>query len=249
MILSMVKTAADVGIYGLPRKIMEVLLVFPALFAGLIMPFMARFAFSDWKNYRLYLQKSLDAILLVIVPMVLVTIFFARPIINLVGGTEFPAADSVLRIMIFATAAIYVGLLLGYAVVALGAQRAMLWGYLLGSLSGLGLYSLLVPRFSYFGAAAATVIVQFIVSGYAYFVTSLKADFFPSFRTLGKALLAAAPAAAFYRWVAMQWSVAAFLGLMIYLAMLLVLRAIPGEFIREIFAAREESPAAQESKT
>ncbi len=241
LLLSIYKSAADVGIYGLPRKIMEVLLVFPALFSGLIMPFMSRFAYSDWKRYRLYLQKSLDAIFLAIVPMVFVTMFFARQIINAVGGTGFQAADSVLKIIIFAAAAIYVGLLLGYAVVALGVQRTMLWGYLLASLVGLGLYFVLIPKFSYFGAAIATLVIQVLVCAYAYFVTSRKANFYPSFLMLGKALLAAVPAVVLYKWVLLPWSIEALLGLVLYFAMLLILKAIPGEFLHEIFERGEDS--------
>src|SRR3989344_5944982 len=103
IILSFYKPAADVGVYGLSYKILEVLMAFPAMFAGLIMPFLARFAFKQWDEYRLYLQKSLDAILLVIVPMIVVTLFFARPIIDLVGGNGFTDADKVLKILIFAT--------------------------------------------------------------------------------------------------------------------------------------------------
>ncbi len=241
LILSVSRSAADVGIYGLPRKVMEVLLVFPALFSGLMMPFLARFAYSDWKNYRLYLQKSLDAIYLSIVPMAMVTVFFARPIIDLLGGSDYRNADSVLQILIFSTSFIYVGLLLGYVTVALGAQREMLWGNCIGSLCGLGLYIWLIPRFNYIGAAASTVVVHIIVCLYAYLLTSRKSHFYPSFSTLGKALLAAVPAVFFYRWVTMEWIAELTAGLAIYFLMLLALRAIPLEFIREVFSQNDES--------
>jgi len=154
----------------------------------------------------------------------------------------------VLQIMIFATAFIYVGLLLGYVVVALGAQRAMLWGNLIGSLCGLVLYLWLIPRFNYFGAAVSTVVVQFIVCAYAYWLTARKADFYPSFRALGKALIAAIPVIAFYRWVLVQWIAELLAGLAIYSIMLLVLRAVPREFVREIFARGDESIFARQGE-
>ncbi len=248
LILSVLKPAADVGIYGLPRRIVEILLVFPALFAGLIMPFLARFAFTDWKNYRLYLQRSLDAVYLTIVPMVIVTFFFARPIVNAVGGTDFRDADSVLQIMIFSTAFLYVSLLLGYVVVALEAQRAMLWGHLIGSLLALVLYPWLILRFTYWGAAAATLIIHMLVCAYAYFVTSRRVDFCPSFVALGKALLCAIPMLALYRWAPLRWLTGMISGLGIYALMLLAFRVVPMEFIRQIFGRSEGSQYQQEGQ-
>jgi len=97
IILSFFKSASDVGVYGLSYKILEVLMAFPAMFAGLIMPFLARYAFKEWDKYKLYLQKSLDAVLLAVVPMIIVTLYFARPIIDVVGGSGFADADKVLK--------------------------------------------------------------------------------------------------------------------------------------------------------
>src|SRR3989344_1491236 len=187
LILSVFKPAADVGVYGISYKILEVLMAFPAMFAGLIMPFLARFAFKEWPLYREYLQKSFDAVLIAIVPMVIITLFFARPIIDLVGGRGFADADTVLQVLIFATAILYLGNLLGYTVVALGIQKQMLKGYLLGAVVGLALYFLLIPKYSYFGAAYATIAVELIVFAYAYFLTSRSSAFYPSFSILGKA--------------------------------------------------------------
>ncbi len=238
LILSVLKPAQDVGTYGLSYKFLEVLLAFPAMFAGLIMPFLARFAFHQREKYQIYLQKSLDAILLVVVPMVAAVYFFARPIVNLVGGEIYADADKVLQILIFATAIIYVGNLLGYTVVALNAQKKMVWGYLLGALAGLVLYFVLIPRFTYFGAAIATVVVEFAVATFAYFLTSRQAGFYPSFTLLIKAVVAALPMVLFYHFFHFEWILQALAGLVIYLVGLFLLKAIPKEFLREIFNSK-----------
>jgi O-antigen/teichoic acid export membrane protein len=234
LILSVFKPADDVGLYGLSYKFLDVLLAFPAMFAGLIMPFLARFAFSDWPAYRQYMQKSLDAILLAIVPMVVAVLFFARPIINLVGGEIYPEADSVLQILIFATAIIYVGSLMGYNVVALESQKKMVWGYLTGTIVGLALYFALIPSFSYYGAAIATVAVEFVVASFAYVLTSRLSGYFPNFFILGKAIIAAVPMVALFYYLRLPWVVGALIGLAVYTAMLYALKAIPKEFIQAI---------------
>lgn len=247
LILSALKSPGDVGIYGLSYKILEVLIAFPAMFAGLIMPFLARFAFTDWGQYRKYLQKSFDAMILVIVLMITVTLFFARPIINLVGGNGFAQADKVLMILILATATIYLGNLLGYTVVALNAQKKMVWGYLLGSVLGLALYFLLIPHFSYYGAAWATVVVELTVFVFAYFLTSRVSKFYPSFKILLPAILAALPMLAVFYFVNLNWVIEVVAGTVVYGMMLWALGAIPKEFIREILNKKSGSEIYLES--
>ena len=234
LILSVLKPASDVGTYGLSYKFLEVLLAFPAMFAGLIMPFLARYAFSEWDKYRLYLQKSLDAVFLVIVPMVAVVYFFARPIVNLVGGAIYPDADRVLQILIFATAVIYIGNLFGYTIVALNSQKSMVWGYLFGMLLGLTLYFILIPKYSYFGAAIATVVVEIFVTAFAYLLTSKKAGFYPSFALLFKALLAGVPMLLLFSFTHFSWVVEIIIGLAVYTAFLFALRAVPKEFLQQL---------------
>jgi len=231
LILSVFKPASDVGIYGVSYKILEVLMAFPAMFAGLIMPILSRTAFSDPKQYRSYLQNSFNALLLVIVPMIITTLFFAGPIINIIGGSEFPRADNVLRILIFATALIYLGNLLGYTVVALNAQKKMLFGYLAGAVCGLILYLLLIPKYSYYGAAIATVAVETVVLFFSYTVTSRASNYYPSFSILGKAVLASLPMIAVFYFLKINWVAEFVLGLGVYLAGAYALKTVPKEFI------------------
>ena len=243
LILSVFKPAADVGVYGISYKILEVLMAFPAMFAGLIMPFLARFAFKEWPLYREYLQKSFDAVLIAIVPMVIITLFFARPIIDLVGGRGFADADTVLQVLIFATAILYLGNLLGYTVVALGIQKQMLKGYLLGAVVGLALYFLLIPKYSYFGAAYATIAVELIVFAYAYYLTSRSSAFYPSFSILGKAGIAGTVMALSFYLLKFPWIPEVIIGSAAYLGLLYVLGAIPKSFLQDLLAKRKEAEA------
>ncbi|MBI4053862.1 MAG: flippase [Candidatus Doudnabacteria bacterium] len=243
LILSLLKPAAEVGIYGAAYKIFEVLLNFPAMFAGLIMPFLARFAYQEWATYRLYLQRSLDAILLVVIPVMTVVLFFAGQIIDVVAGEGFHNSDKVLMILIFAAGITFVGNLLGYTVVALNVQKKMVWGYFSGTLLGLVLYFLLIPRYSYFGAATATVVVELLVCVWAYRLTSQVANFFPSFQILPKALLAVLPAVALFHFVPGFWVVKLFGGVLSYGICLVLLKAVPYRFLHELVVRKDADDA------
>ena len=45
--LSLMKPAADVGIYGVAYRVLEVLIFFPAIFSGIMMPLLSRNAVTD----------------------------------------------------------------------------------------------------------------------------------------------------------------------------------------------------------
>lgn len=259
IILSLIKPSHDVGVYGAAYKFFEILLNFPAMFAGLIMPFLARYAsLGEWGKYKLYLQRSYDALLLFVIPMVISVLFFARPVIDLVAGKgRFAGADKVLMILIFAAGITYLGQLLGYTVVALNLQKKMIWGYLLGTVLGLVLYLLLIPRFTYFGAAAATVVVELVVFAYAYFLTSHHSGYFPNFAILAKGLAAAVPMAALYYYFDFQWPFAGMpefvlevfnwtsqvvVGLGVYFIGLYFLKAVPRDFVRGLLNKSPQGP-------
>ena len=227
------------GIYGLPYKILEILIAFPAMFAGLIMPLLTKHAYTSPALYKNYLQKSLDAVLLAVVPIVAVTTYFARPIINIVGGAGFPDADRVLQILIIAVAVMYLGNLFGHTLVALSAQKRMIKGYLAGAIAGLTLYFLLIPKYSYFGAAGATIAVELIVFLSAYFLTSRASGFYPSFSILGKAIAGAIPMVLVYQFINLNWIIAGLVGLGLYGGSLILLRAVPLEFIKGLVARGE----------
>lgn len=255
LILSVFRPVEEVGVYGAAYRFFEVLINFPAMFAGLIMPFLARFAYKNWPAYKSYLQNSMNAIILFVIPMVLSTLFFARPIIDVVGGQGgYLNADKVLQILIFAAAVTYLGQLLGYTVVSLNLQKKMVKGYLFGAVIGAILYFVLIPRYSYYGAATATVIVEFAVFAYAYFLTSKHTKFYPSFSLTGKALLAAVPMCLFYYftdinlslqlggaalWAALSWILEVLLGLSIYSVFIILLKAVPRSFLGSIIGEQK----------
>jgi O-antigen/teichoic acid export membrane protein len=151
----------------------------------------------------------------------------------------------VLKILIFATAIIYIGNLFGYAVVALDSQKKMIWGYFLGTLIGLTVYFLLIPKYSYYGAAVGTLMVEVFVAAFAYILTSKQSGFFPSFVLLFKALAASLPTILLFHFLHFPWLIETAVGLVIYFLALLVLRAIPKEFFEQLLKSSSSGGAPE----
>ncbi len=235
IILSIFHPQAVVGIYSLPYKILEGLLAFPAMFVGLIMPLLSSSAFVDWKKFQYYLQRAFDALALMATLVVVVTLFFAHEIVDLLRG-EQPYLDSpaLLQILILPAATIFLGTLFGYAVVAVNQQKAMIKGYLLGAIVGLILYFAFIPQFGYWGAAWGTVVTEIVVASFAYFLVKKSVGRGLSWQILGRTVPAVLLMILFFYFVSIQWLLEIGLGFFIYVLGLMLFRAIPYSFVREL---------------
>lgn len=236
IILSVFRSAEAVGVYGLPYKILEVLLAFPAMFVGLFFPMLSATAFSAPTKFNQILQKAFNGLLLAIAPMVTVTWFFSQPIINLIKGPrEYTDSAALLQILIIATAIMFLGTLFGYAVTAINRQKAMVWGYLLGAIAGLALYFVLIPRFGYFGAAYGTVITELLVAAYAYRLLAKADGGGVSWRLVPRILPPISIMAGFFYFFSLPWFGELTLGVAIYVISLFVFRAVRSSTLRELF--------------
>lgn len=149
---------AAIGWYGAPYKILEVLITFPAMFVGLVLPVVTKaWQQKEMTRFHDLVQKSFDALSFIAIPMIGGTCILAPQIMRVLAGTDFTNSTAILRILIIATSAIFFATLFGYVVVAIDRQRTMTWGYGFVAVSSLILYSLMIPRFSIIGAAWVTV--------------------------------------------------------------------------------------------
>ena len=164
LILSLYHPASTVGIYGAPYKILEFLIVLPAIFMGLVIPHLSK-AWSqknliDFKNI---FQKAFDALSIITWPLIFGTVILAKPIINLIAGKEFFASTPILQILIFATGIIFLAHLTTFSVVAIEKQKAMMKYYIIAAISALILYFIFIPIYSYWAAAIITVLVELFI--------------------------------------------------------------------------------------
>lgn len=245
IILSLFHPADTVGVYSLPYKILEVLAAFPTMFVGLVMPLLAEHVATAWDKFHDILQRSFNAILLAVIPLVTVTLFFSREIIDLIKSREgFRDSAPLLQILILATALIFFGVLFGYSVVIVKKEKTMVYGYLLGFVAGLILYFSLIPRYSYWGAAWGTVITEIIVTTFAYFLVKKASGRGISLSILPKIIPGVTAMVLFFYYTSLPWLVEAGLGTAIYGLLIIVFGAVPAEFVRELMQRGSESASA-----
>jgi len=189
--LSLFKTAAEVGIYGAPYKILEVLITLPAIFAGLVTPLLTNtYSKGDKVRFKSALQKSFNFMAMIAIPMIVLTFFVAKDLMVLIAGAEFSSSGPVLRILIIAASSIFIGNLFGNTIVAINQQKKMIKVYALVAVVAVAGYLLFIPRFSYFGAAWMTVVTELMITLGSIFLVLKYAKIKLEIKTLGKILLA-----------------------------------------------------------
>ena len=164
VLLAILRTDREVGVYNLSYKVLENLIFFPAMFTGLLMPRIARAAAN---NMPREVQKIVTFACTVVVagalPMVVGGWFLAQPLVAVLGGGAFLEAAVPLQILLFATALIFLGTALGTTTIALGLQKKAMWVYLVAMVFNVAVNLIAIPSFGYYAAALVTVATELLV--------------------------------------------------------------------------------------
>lgn len=172
LILSLVRSQAEVGLYGAAYRVLEVLITVPFMYAGVLLPLLSHaYIKKDEGHLKKLISGSLDVMALMAIPMVVGTWLLGPALMELVAGPEFVASGEVLRILILAIGIIYFNTIFSHIVVAVDAQRKMLPVYAIVGTGTILLYFALIPTYGMWAAAWLTVASELLV-GIGSFIVS-----------------------------------------------------------------------------
>jgi len=190
LLLSVFRSAEEVGLYGATYKVIDVLATLPFMFAGLILPILTAAWLEKNRDYfKKVLQKSFDFMSIVAIPLIIGAQFLATPIMSITAGRDFAASGNILKLLIFAVAAIFLGTMFSHAVIALDKQKKMIGYYIFTSVSSLLAYLFLIPKYSYFGAASVTIYSEVLIALFSAYCVYKYSKFIINLRVAFKALI------------------------------------------------------------
>jgi len=234
--LSVMKTSEAVGIYSLSYKILESLIFFPAMIVGLAMPLMSKTFSTDRQKFYNIIQRTLNFLIIIIVPLAVGTLFASEKIIRLVGGAEgFADSPMVLNILVFAIVMIFLGALFSNVIIAANKQKFLAQIYFLGAVVNVIANFIFIPRYSYYGAAATTVLTEILVTILMIAVIIKTIKYIPSFKIFFKALFASgAMALALYYFSHLNIFYLLIIGTAVYFPVLYLIGGISKEEIGKL---------------
>lgn len=167
LLLSWLRSAVEVGAYGIAYNVMEKALFFPAMFGGLLLPRLAAAlsrgqvaAAADW------IEESLQLILLGVGAVVAIGIPLAPAGMMFITG-QLSAAGLLLQILLVALAAMFVGNIFGFSLVAAGRQQFLFRLYACLVVFNIVGNLLLIPGWGAAAAAWTTVATELLSMGAA----------------------------------------------------------------------------------
>ena len=162
VLLSLLATNREVGLYGVSYRVLEFLLLAPAFATMTVFPELAR-AGVHTERLRMLVQGLFSAVVLAAVPMLCIFVGFAPEIVRVVGGGEdFDAATGVLRLLVLAVAFSFPATVLFNALVATDQQRLLARAMVVVLAGNVALNLVLIGPLQARGSALALVITEIL---------------------------------------------------------------------------------------
>ncbi len=214
VMLHAMQGATAVGYYGVVYRVFEAFALLAVASRTVLFPFMARAADEPGDTLRVLCRKSLRMHLLFTIGVAVFFTFHARAIVTLIFGATYAPAAPALAILIWALPCSYMADTLFYLLTAQGRQMLGTWAVAATALFNIGLNFVLIPRFSFVGAAVVTAASELLCFSllFAIFQRSVPAVGLPS--VAWRPLLAGGALAAGSA-LALPWMPAGLVGLII----------------------------------
>jgi len=253
VLLSLLRSDAEVALYAAAYKVVEVLTVLPLLFMFTLFPELAR---TTPRSPRLkeIVQIASTAMQLLALPVAVYFMVFAEPVIEIVGGPEFADAAPVLRILMISAALVFPATVFFNALVALGRQKTLFWFLLAVLAVNIPLNFVLIPVAGAQGAAISVAISELAALLLVLRIFRGVGDLPRVHRPLASLLATAAGTAAALAVLALAEPLGAvavllagaLLGGLAFAGVLVALRAVPGEVLDLIDTVRRREPPPDE---
>ncbi|MFA5022178.1 MAG: flippase [Patescibacteria group bacterium] len=241
-IMSLVRTQSEVGLYGAPYKVLEVLINVVYLFLGLILPLLATAsAINNFERLKKIIQSTFDFLIIFTIPMIVGGYFLGVPLMVLMAGPDFAISGQIIKILFLATGSIFIAGLFGYAVVALNQQKKMIKFYALNAVISVIGYLIFIPLYSYWGAAWMTVFTEIFILATAGLILYQQLKFLPNLKILGKVILASlVMAIPLYYLPNLPLLMSVCLGAVVYFLCLYLLKGFDREMVLEIIKVKKD---------
>ncbi len=235
IMLSLMTAYSVVGWYGAAYKLFDVLMFFPSIFSQALFPVLSRITETTKEGLTSAVQKSLDIILFVGIPIAVLLFLFAQHITSFLFGLhDYQNSIIIMKIFSVGLLLVYADFVLGSTVLALDKQK--FWSVIAGIavVVNIALNYFLIPFYQKstgnggIGAAIATLVTELFVMCSAIFMLKGRALGKINFDLIIKEALGGSIMAGtiiLMRGIPIHWVIQALIGSLVYLVILFLLYA------------------------
>ena len=161
LMLSLLRTYSEVGWYNAAYKIMEGLSVLPMMIVLGTFPAMSRLYIENKEYLKLLYKRAFKYLVMIALPIAIGATLLSNKIIYFIYKEEFFNSSLILKILVWAEIFIFLNYLMGYLLNSINKQKWFMYSTGACVILNIILNIILIPKFGYLGAGAATVATQF----------------------------------------------------------------------------------------
>jgi O-antigen/teichoic acid export membrane protein len=241
VIMSVMRSQAEVGLYGAAYKVLDIVTVIPYIFMGLTLPILTRtWSNGDRTGFLRKLSMSFDFLALIAVPLMFGGIAVASDLMALIAGEDFRASGIFMAILMVGALAVYWQAVYAHSFVAMGRQREFIWIYAANAAFSVVAYLLLIDRLGGVGAALVTAVGELLIATLTTVWVTRMHHFRPDLKRLAKI---AASSVAMFAILLLIPQVHVLLrvviGAGIYTMILFLLGGVPMEAVRSVLVRQK----------
>ena len=163
LFLAALRPLGDVGLYGVPIKILDALMGFALLVVGLFAPLLGKTAKLDPGGFARHLEDGLALLTIGSVGVAVALFILAEEIVVVMAGEAFRAAGTTLTMLGVVFVSHSSAILVREAATCLGVQGRLIKGYLAGFAVAFLAYITLIPPLGGPGAALALFAADVVI--------------------------------------------------------------------------------------
>ena len=151
------------GIYNASYKLINVITLLYTAYTAVIFPVMSKFFKNDEKLLDISYEKSIKYLMLIMIPLAMSMMIYSTDIILLIYGSEYIDSASTLSILIWTVCLLFVASPGNILLEASHREVTVTKIYAMAAVFNIVLNLILIPKFSYIGAAIATVVTDIFI--------------------------------------------------------------------------------------
>ena len=182
VMLGLIRSQSEVGIYGVATKALEVINVLPLFFLNSLLPVLSRYVDERDERLKQLIKYAFDFLLILATPIFFSVLVLSYPIVSLLASPDFlsgPAlqakfgffygSDVVLMILSLALSFSFINNLFSYILVSINRQSQLMWvngGCVVFNVL-LNIYA--ITNYGLIGAAVTTVLSEIFVITFGFY--------------------------------------------------------------------------------
>jgi len=243
IMLFKMKGSAAVGLYSPAVRIVEFFNLIPLALVGSTFPLMSRYFESSMKHFKQIYQLSFKYLTMLIIPIAAGITLFSKSIILLIFGREFIASSVPLIFLIWSEVFIFFGIVNRCILIASNKQRLDPVFSGVCALINVVLNLVLIPRYSFVGAAVATLISYAAIPIVGYLIQTSREYAQCMFQNMARPIFASGAMACIVYFFHLPFGLSLIISPTIYLVLMYIIKGIKQEdiqIVRSIISGRNK---------